>query len=268
MITIDHHHHWNDHLNDHLRWAGPISIAVYAPGSDLEDAIDSILYHRSFSKQQSHHHHHYYNYIIMMIIMMIKLKSGIVQTAASSGISPHFMSSLTLLTRQPRFWFVWLFCVILPDLFVSPLFYFAYTSTLFVKIIYKKSSFVHRCLVGNRCLANVQTVSNQKVNLPKTFIFLNSTNINLQKPGIATPSESYRKRNKLDYPVNVARSASSIINGHHQECGMTMIKMMIITINCHQNDHHWQERGKTNCLHSLCLPLRHWALSEVGRITF
>ena len=105
----------------------------------------------------------------------------------------------------------------------------------------------------------------------KNFHFLKflhiSTNINLQKPGIATPSESYRKRNKLDYPVNVARSASSIINGHHQECGMTMIKMMIITINCHQNDHHWQERGKTNCSHSLCLPLRHWALSEVGRIT-
>ena len=29
-----------------FRWEGPISIAVYAPGSDLEDAIDSILYHR------------------------------------------------------------------------------------------------------------------------------------------------------------------------------------------------------------------------------
>jgi len=28
------------------RWQGPISIAVYAPGSDLEDTIDSILYHR------------------------------------------------------------------------------------------------------------------------------------------------------------------------------------------------------------------------------
>ena len=28
------------------RWQGPISIAVYAPGSDLEDTIDAILYHR------------------------------------------------------------------------------------------------------------------------------------------------------------------------------------------------------------------------------
>ena len=134
--------------------------------------------------------------------------------------------------------------MILPDLFVSPLFYFAYTSTLFVKIIYKKCSFVHRCLVGNRCLANVQTVSNQKVNLPKTFIFLNSTNINLQKPGIATPSESYRKRNKLDYPVNVARSSFSSLSA-----SSTVTSGMWHDIINHQ------ERSTTNCLHPFCLPL-------------
>eukprot|EP00092_Neocalanus_flemingeri_P033251 GFUD01036158.1.p1 GENE.GFUD01036158.1~~GFUD01036158.1.p1 ORF type:complete len:478 (-),score=118.43 GFUD01036158.1:172-1605(-) len=28
------------------RWRGPISVAVYAPGSDLEDSIDAILYYR------------------------------------------------------------------------------------------------------------------------------------------------------------------------------------------------------------------------------
>ena len=31
------------------RWQGPISVAVYAPGSDLEDTIDVILYLRSDS---------------------------------------------------------------------------------------------------------------------------------------------------------------------------------------------------------------------------
>ena len=30
---------------------------MYAPGSDLEDAIDSILYHRSFSHHQHYHDH-------------------------------------------------------------------------------------------------------------------------------------------------------------------------------------------------------------------
>ena len=29
------------------RWQGPISVAVYAPGSDLQDTIDTILYFRS-----------------------------------------------------------------------------------------------------------------------------------------------------------------------------------------------------------------------------
>ena len=28
------------------RWQGPISVAVYAPGSDLEDTVDTILYYR------------------------------------------------------------------------------------------------------------------------------------------------------------------------------------------------------------------------------
>jgi len=28
------------------RWRGPLSVAVYAPGSDLEDSIDAILYFR------------------------------------------------------------------------------------------------------------------------------------------------------------------------------------------------------------------------------
>ena len=28
------------------RWQGPLSVAVYAPGSDLEDTIDTILYFR------------------------------------------------------------------------------------------------------------------------------------------------------------------------------------------------------------------------------
>jgi len=31
------------------RWGGPISVAVYAPGSDLEDSIDAILYYRDCS---------------------------------------------------------------------------------------------------------------------------------------------------------------------------------------------------------------------------
>merc|ERR1712243_127887 len=31
------------------RWEGPISIAVYAPGYDLEDTMDSILYYRDCS---------------------------------------------------------------------------------------------------------------------------------------------------------------------------------------------------------------------------
>ena len=29
------------------RWQGPISVAVYAPGSDLQDTVDVILYFRS-----------------------------------------------------------------------------------------------------------------------------------------------------------------------------------------------------------------------------
>ena len=29
------------------RWRGPISVAVYAPGSDLQDTVDVILYFRS-----------------------------------------------------------------------------------------------------------------------------------------------------------------------------------------------------------------------------
>lgn len=28
------------------RWQGPISVSVYAPGSDLDDTLDSILYFR------------------------------------------------------------------------------------------------------------------------------------------------------------------------------------------------------------------------------
>ena len=32
------------------RWQGPISVAVYAPGSDLEDTIDAILYFRDCSQ--------------------------------------------------------------------------------------------------------------------------------------------------------------------------------------------------------------------------
>ena len=28
------------------RWQGPISVAVYAPGSDFEDTVDTILYYR------------------------------------------------------------------------------------------------------------------------------------------------------------------------------------------------------------------------------
>ena len=31
------------------RWQGPLSVSVYAPGSDLEDTIDSILYFRDCS---------------------------------------------------------------------------------------------------------------------------------------------------------------------------------------------------------------------------
>ena len=31
------------------RWQGPISVAVYSPGSDLDDTIDAILYFRSKS---------------------------------------------------------------------------------------------------------------------------------------------------------------------------------------------------------------------------
>ena len=33
------------------RWRGPISVAVYAPGSDLQDTIDTILYFRSGDSQ-------------------------------------------------------------------------------------------------------------------------------------------------------------------------------------------------------------------------
>ena len=32
------------------RWRGPISVAVYAPGSDLQDTIDTILYFRCKEK--------------------------------------------------------------------------------------------------------------------------------------------------------------------------------------------------------------------------
>ena len=32
------------------RWWGPISVAVYAPGSDLQDTIDTILYFRCKEK--------------------------------------------------------------------------------------------------------------------------------------------------------------------------------------------------------------------------
>ena len=32
------------------RWQGPISVAVYAPGSDFQDAILNILYYRSLRK--------------------------------------------------------------------------------------------------------------------------------------------------------------------------------------------------------------------------
>ena len=32
------------------RWQGPISVAIYSPGSDLDETIDAILYFRDCSK--------------------------------------------------------------------------------------------------------------------------------------------------------------------------------------------------------------------------
>ena len=45
-------HYIAPQCNDYLRllfffrWQGPLSIAVYAPGTDFQKAIDSILYYR------------------------------------------------------------------------------------------------------------------------------------------------------------------------------------------------------------------------------
>jgi len=106
------------------RWEGPISIAVYAPGSDLEDAIDSILYHRDCTN------------------------STLVRDLATFHV----------------------------------FFDFAHTPA----------------------------------QVPRWKSLLNKRPNCLKPEGIAKPSESYRKRNKLDYPVNVARNvARQTVSTHY-----------------------------------------------------
>ena len=63
-------------------------------------------------------------------------------------------------------------------------------------------------------------------------------------PGIAKPQDSYRKRNKLDYPVNVARF-------DFKQLTCWLFNML-------------QECSSGNSRHTFCVPFRYWALPQVG----
>ena len=160
------------------------------------------------------------------------LISGTAQTAVLCEIWQRFMSSLTLPTPQHRsflcflLWFVCLFVAFLlrqrnkqiwnKEETVS---LFLYLSSFFQPSNQRKLWQVPRwkSLLNKRpnCLKPEGGSIKPLNHFYKTVFFLdfyrkpstfcNGIKHQILLPGIAKPSESYRKRNKLDYPVNVAR---------------------------------------------------------------